>query len=148
MSGKGRVAVHEQRKIFFASTFAGAVLFGACASDGDRINSFEMAGVRNQVDIDLGATARDVLAGRPQVVLHVAGAQDAARIDVFKCGEDFFGRPPGHVQDDIEAPPVTHAHDEVDGAALGRALENFVYQRQEGGVALEREAFGAEVALL
>ncbi len=72
LSGKGRVAVHEQRKKFFASTFPGAVLLGACASDGDRINSFEMAGIRNQVDIDLGATARDVLAGRPQMVLHIA----------------------------------------------------------------------------
>ena len=43
LSGECGVAVNQQWKIFFASTFSGAVLLGAGAADGDGIDGFEMA---------------------------------------------------------------------------------------------------------
>ena len=45
LSGESGVAVDKQREIFFASAFAGAVLFGAGAADCDGIDGFEVAGV-------------------------------------------------------------------------------------------------------
>ena len=92
LSGERGVAVNQQRKIFFASAFAGAVLLGAGAADGDGIDGFEMAGIRDQVDVNLATAAGDVFAGRAHVVLHVAGAEDAARVDIFEAGKDFLGR--------------------------------------------------------
>jgi hypothetical protein len=45
LSGEGGVAVDEEREIFLASAFAGAVLLGAGAADGDGIDGFEVAGI-------------------------------------------------------------------------------------------------------
>ncbi len=148
LSGECGVAVDEQREIFFASAFAGAVLLGAGAADGDGVDGFEVAGIRDQVNVDFSAAARFVFAGRAHVILHVARAENAARVDVFESGKDFLGGPLGHVGDDVEAAAVAHAHDELDRAALGGGVENFVDERDEGGNAFEREAFAAEIALL
>ncbi len=95
LSGECGVAVDEERKIFFASAFAGAVLLGAGAADGDGIDGFEVAGVRDQVDVNFSAAARFVFAGRAHVILHVAGAENAARVDVFESGKDFLRRGAG-----------------------------------------------------
>ena len=94
------------------------------------------------------ATAGLVFAGGAHVVLHVAGAENAARIDVFESSEDFLGRTFGHVGDDVEAAAMAHAHDELDRAEPGAGVENFVDQRDQGGDAFEREAFAAEITLL
>ena len=56
LPGKRRVAVHEQRKIFFGSAFAGAVLLGAAAADSDGINGLEVAGIGYQVNVNFVAT--------------------------------------------------------------------------------------------
>ena len=45
LSGESGVAVDQEREIFFASAFAGAVLLGAGAADGDGIDGFEVAGI-------------------------------------------------------------------------------------------------------
>ena len=112
LAGEGGVAVDEQREIFFASAFAGAVLLGAGAADGDGIDGFEVAGIRDQMDVNFVAAARDVFAGRAHVIFHVAGAENAARVDVFEAGEDFVGRALGDVGHDVEAAAMAHAHDQ------------------------------------
>jgi hypothetical protein len=43
------------------------------------------------MDVDFAAAASDVLAGGAHVVLHVAGAENAARINVFEASKDFLG---------------------------------------------------------
>ena len=68
------------------------------------------------MDVNLATAARDVFAGRAHVIFHVAGTEDAARIDVFESGEDFLGRALGDVGDDVEASAMAHAHDEFDRA--------------------------------
>src|SRR6266851_285358 len=45
LSGESGVAVDKQRKVLFAATFAGAILLGAGAADGDRIDRFQVAGI-------------------------------------------------------------------------------------------------------
>ena len=148
LSGERGVAVHEERKIFFASAFAGAILLGASAADGDGIDGFEMAGIRNQMDVNFAAAARDVFAGRAHVIFHVAGAENAARVDVFEAGKDFFGIALGDVGNHVQTAAMAHAHHKFDGAQAGAGVENFIDQRDERGDAFEREALAAEIALL
>ena len=90
LSGECGVAVNEERKIFFAAAFAGAVLLGASAADGDGIDGFEMAGIRDEVDVNFAAAAGGVFAGGAHVIFHVAGAENAAWIDIFESGKDFL----------------------------------------------------------
>ena len=148
LSGESGVAVHEQRKIFFAAAFAGAILLGAGAADGDGIDGFQMAGIRNQMDVNFVAAARDVFAGRAHVILHVAGAENAARVDIFKSGKDFFGGTLGHVRDHVQAAAMAHAHDQFASAQTRAGVEKLVHQRNQRGDAFQRKALAAEIALL
>ena len=148
LSGEGGVAVNQKREISSRAAFAGAVLLGASAADGDRIDSFEVAGIRDQMDVNFAAAVRDVFAGGAHVVLHVAAAEDAARVDVFEAGEDFLRRTLREVGHDVEAAAMAHAHDEFDGAERGGGVEHLIKERDQGGDAFEREALGAEVARL
>src|SRR5258706_10310224 len=100
------------------------------------------------MDVDLVAASRDVFAGRAHVVLHVAGAKNAARVDIFESGEDFFGITLGHMGDYVEAATVAHAHYELTGAKTGTRIEKFIHQWNQRGDAFEREALTAEVSLL
>ncbi len=100
------------------------------------------------MDMNFASAARDVFAGRAHVVLHVAGAEDAAGIDVFKASKDFFGGTFRDVSDDVEASTVAHAHDQLHGAEARAGIENFIDQRDERGHAFEGEALATEIALL
>ena len=55
---KSRVAVHEERQHFGFAVAADARLLGAGASHRHRIDRFEMAGVRHQVNAQLAAVWR------------------------------------------------------------------------------------------
>src|ERR1700682_5703911 len=100
------------------------------------------------MDVNFSAAARDVFAGGAHVVLNVSAAENAAGIDVFKTGEDFFWGATGYGSDYVEASAMAHAHDQFDGASLGGCVENFVHQREKRGDALEGEALAAKVPLL
>ena len=148
LAGKCRIAVDQQWQVFLPAVFSGAILLGAGAAHGHRIDSFQMAGIRNQVDVNLRARASDVLAGRAHVVFHIAAAQNAARIDVFKPGKYLLGRAPGNVHDHIQAAAMAHAHHQIHRAALAGSVENLVHQRDQSGDAFERKTLVAEIALL
>ncbi len=148
LSGERGITVDEQGQIFFGSAFASTVLLGASAAYRNGIDSFEMAGIRNQVDVNFPAAARNVFAGGAHVVLNVSAAKNAAGIDVFKTGEDFFGGAARYMGDYVEAPAMAHAHDQFDCASLGGRVENFVDQGQKRGDALEGEALAAKIPLL
>ena len=55
LSGECGVAVDEKRKIFFAAAFAGAILLGTGAADGHGVDSFEVARIRDEVDVNVAA---------------------------------------------------------------------------------------------
>ena len=89
-------------KIFLPASFALAILFGASAADGDGIDRFQVAGIGNQMNLNFRSGASLVFAGSAHVIFHVAAAQNAARIYIFKPGKDFFGSAPGNVHDHIQ----------------------------------------------
>jgi hypothetical protein len=81
------------------------------------------------VDVNFSAAAGGVFAGRAHVIFHVAGAEDAARVDVFESGENFLRRALGYVGHYVEAAAMAHAHDQLDRAETRAGVENFIDQR-------------------
>ncbi len=98
------------------------------------------------MDADFLAGGGDVSAGGADVILHVACAQNAARVDVFKAGDDFVGSFAGGVDHDVEAAAMAHGHDGFAGAVFADSVENGVEQRDQRGFAFERKTLGAEIA--
>src|SRR4029077_16300556 len=90
---KSGVAMHHDGDNF-VQRFAGTINVGspeaiarllrAGPADGDRIDSLQMARIRDEVDADFLATGGDVSSCSADVVFHVTSSQDAARIHVFK----------------------------------------------------------------
>ncbi len=89
LAGKGSVTMHDDRDDLISAARAVAGLLGARTPHGDGINRFQVAGIRNQVDANLFAGGGDIGAGRADVILHVARAKHAARVNIFKAGDDF-----------------------------------------------------------
>ena len=146
LAGEGGVAVHDEGEDLVAAGFAEAGLLGAGAADGDRVDGFEVAWVRDEVEGDLAAFGGAVGAGGSHVVFDVASAEGGAWVDVFELGEDLFGGAADGVGHDVEAAAVAHGEDGL-GDAVGGALgEDGVEEGDEGGEAFEGEALGAEVA--
>ena len=148
LPGKRGIAVHQQRQIGFASAFAGAILLRPRAPNRNRIDRFQMAGIRNQVNVNFRAAARDVLPGRAHVIFHVARSQHAARIDILEAGKNFLRRTPGHMRHYVEASAMAHAHHQFSRAALRARVQNFIHQRQQRGYAFQRKPFAAQITLL
>ena len=98
--------------------------------------------------LTLTAAASDVFAGRAHVVLHVAAAQHAARVDIFKSGENFLRRTPRHVDNHIQPAAMAHAHHQLHGSALAGGFDHFVHQRNQRGHAFQRKPLAAQIALL
>jgi hypothetical protein len=105
-----------------------------------------MAWIGNQVNTHWLSVGARVDAGRTNVILHVAAAQNAARIDVLKSGENFFRGTADDVDDDVQAPAMAHRHHSLFGSVSRSGVENLIQQRNQCGIAFERIAFGADVA--
>ena len=89
LPGKGGVAVHQDGQDLGLADRAKRSLLGARAAHRDRVYGFQVAGIRYQVNAtDLSVAPGLDIAGCADVVLHVATAQDAARIDIFELGKD------------------------------------------------------------
>ena len=73
---------------------------------------------------------------------------DAARVDVFKLGEDLGGRAADGVRHDVEAAAMRHGDDRAGDSGGRSSGEDLIEKRNEDGEAFEGEALGAEVALL
>ena len=98
--------------------------------------------------MDFRSQAGHVFPGSAHVILHVAAAQNAARVHIFKSGKDFLGRALGHLHDDIQPAAVAHAHHQFHRALLPGGVQNFIHQRDHGRDALQGEALTAEISLL
>src|SRR5260370_21852313 len=107
-----------------------------------------MARIRNKMDADLFAGARDVGARRAYVVFHVARAEYAARIDVFKTSNHFMRRLARRVDHYVQAAAVTHGHDGFERAVLASGVQNGIEQRNQRGDAFQRESLAAQVTRL
>src|ERR1022692_2216459 len=105
-----------------------------------------MARIGDQVNADLAATGARENPGRADVILPVATAKHASRIDVLEPSENLSCRTAHDVDDDVEAPAMAHPQHSLLGALHRGSVQNFVQQRDERRVALERIALGSDIA--
>ena len=77
------------------------------------------------MNVNFRARAGHVFTGRAHVIFHVAAAQNAARINVFKAGKDFFGRALGHLHDHVQPAAVAHAHYQIRRRPAARPRREF-----------------------
>ena len=125
-----------------------ASLFGADAAHRHRIDGFEVARIRNQVDVELFARRRGVHAGRAHVVFHVAGSQHAARVYILETRDHIVHGLRDNVCHHVQTATVAHSHHGVDTAQLTGCIEHGVEQGDKRRIAFERKALAAEVAAL
>ena len=100
------------------------------------------------MDVQLLSAAGGEFAGGAHVVFHVAGAEHAARVDIFKAGKNLCRVAAHDVEHDIEPSAMAHAHEGLHGPAGGGNLEDFIEQRDQPAQTFEREALGPQVARL
>src|SRR5215469_10837117 len=105
---KGGVAVHNYGHDGLRAVFADAGLFGARTPDGDWVDCFEMAGIGNQMDSEVLAVCCSKFSCSAHVIFHVATAQDAPRIYIFKFSENFCRWPANNVRHYIEPTAMAH----------------------------------------
>ena len=147
LPGKGGVAVHEDGQRLALSLGAAPGLLGAHPSQGHRIDRFQMAGVADQVNPHALAVEL-AKAGGALMIFHVSAAQGGARIDILKAGVD-IGRGAAHgVANRGQASAMAHGHHAFFGAMRGGSGENLLHHRNQGGVAFQRKALGADVERL
>src|SRR5438046_1311581 len=100
LPGESGVTMHDDGNDFIESFLravdvraaqAVARLLGARPANGDGVDSFEVAGIRNKVDADFFARGGDICARRADVIFHVPRAKHAARIHVFES-RDYLDR--------------------------------------------------------
>ena len=122
-------------------------LLGAHASQRNGIDRLQMAGIADQVN--LHALAVEVAkAGGALVIFHIAAAEDGARIDIFKA-RVYVGCGAAHgVVNGGEASAMAHGHDAFLGAVHRGSGENLLHHGNQGGVAFQRKALGANVERL
>src|SRR5260370_17581775 len=76
LSGESGVAVHDDGHDFVGVKASGTTgvtrKLGTSAADGDGINGFEMAGVRDQVNANFFSMPGDEITRSPHVIFHVA----------------------------------------------------------------------------
>ena len=92
LPGEGRIAVHGNFEHLLAPLRPAPLLLGARAAHGDRIDGFQVAGIGNQMHLDLMSVGGKEIACGAHVVLHIAATQNAARVDILEAGENFGGR--------------------------------------------------------
>src|SRR3569833_2112027 len=142
LAGEGRGAVDEDRHDGEpALADVQDVLLGADDALGDRVDGLQVARVGHQRRADLRAVAGHEVAVGAQVVLDVAGALRAARVEVaLELTEDLAVGLADDVGQDVEAAPVGHADDDLVEVFLCGAGDRRVEQRDQRLAALEREA--------
>src|SRR6185312_11477892 len=148
LTGECSVAVEDDRQHLLFAGFADALLPCARAPHDDGIDRLKMARVRGEVQVNDPAVGRSEVAGRAGMILYVAAAHDAARIDIFEFGKCFGSVAANGVGDDVQAATVGHCDDRPLNTDFSRGDKRLVEIGDQCRKTFERETLGAEIALL
>src|ERR1035437_3673659 len=147
LSGEGRIAVDQDGDDAFARRIAEAILLGTDDAFDYRVDGFQVARVGRDGNHDLAAAGGLAHARGAEVILDVARALRAARVDLaFEFAEDLFNVLADRVGEDVEAPAVGHADHQFVDVAKGGALQDFFQDGERGFAAFERESLLADEA--
>ena len=107
-----------------------------------RIDSFQVAGVGREPDLDLRARSEPAHSVITEVVFHVAVAGDqVGNVILAKLGEDNFERFSQKIREHIEPPAMRHAHADLFDAALRAFVQDCLKSDHQCFRSLQREAF-------
>src|SRR5262249_36539068 len=102
----------------------------------------EMAWVRRQRQVNLGAVLGEAIAGESQVVFDVAVAADRFGQEIlFELREDLLIGFAQNIRQHIEAAAVSHADDDFARSGIGGPLDDHLKNRNERFRPLEGETF-------
>ena len=148
LTREGGVAVQRHRQHGIAAARLPPFLVRPRPPHHHRVDRLQVARVGDQVDRDRAAGGSLVGPRRSLVVLEIAAAQDAARIEVLETGEQVGGRHARDQVDDVEPAAVAHGHERPPGAVSGGGVEQGVEERDEGRRAFQGVALRADEALV
>ena len=146
LAREGGVTVHEDRQHGEAIGVGGGVAERTRHALHHGVDRLEVAGVGGERERDVVAGGREVLAGGPEVVLHVAGALGARRVELaLEFAEHLRVRLAHDARQHVEAPAVRHAQHHVGHARVGRFGAERVEHGNEGLGTFEAEPLLPEV---
>jgi hypothetical protein len=125
---EGRIAVHQQRQNLPAMLGVAAnPLSGASLSFHDRVDSFQMARIRREPDLDFRTGGKPAHRVITQVIFHIAVAGDQFGNIIFgKLGKDNLERFAQEICQDIEPAAMRHSHANFLDASFGTFMQNRV----------------------
>ena len=148
LAGESRVAVQEDGQGFRAIPAALDVNERAGATEYDRIDGFEVAGVVGEGDADFLAID-DAGAGVAEVILYVAVAMRGVRDVVFGEGaEEGFGFLAADIDQDIEAAAMGHTDDEISHPEAGSTVDDLIQCGEHDFATFDGEALRADKSLV
>ena len=121
LARKSRVAMQQQGQDAGGTSPAKARLLGARATHRYGVHRFQVGGIRDHVNLHDRAVGRHVIAGGSQVILHIAAAQEAARVNVLEAREDILRRLAHDVDHHVQPAAMAHGQHHLLGAQLRRA---------------------------
>ncbi len=149
LPGERRVPMHQHRDDALANGVAQAILLRPDHSFDDGIHRLEVAGVRAEREVDLGAAAGGVIARVAEVILDVAVARRLFHEEAaLELGEDHLVRLVQHVGEDVQASAVRHADDHLLDALPAALFDQGVEEWNQRFSALERESLRRRIACL
>ena len=117
LSGEGGIAVdHNGKNSLFT---AHANLLGPHPSGCYWIDGFEVARIGNQMQVNRLTTTSGEGPGCPLVVLHIAAAKHAARINIFELREHVCSGFADDVHHYVKPSAMAHGDYDLHGSAFG-----------------------------
>ncbi len=149
LAGESRIAMHQEADDLISLGVLALLLLGADLAEDDRVDRFEMRGIRLQRKMDEIAVEAAV-ARRAEMVFDVARALHVLGIDgiALEFREHGGERLAHHVGEHVQAAAMRHADHQLFHAELAAALDHLLERRDQRFAAIEAEALGAGVALV
>ncbi len=144
LTSEGRIAMQSDGQDVLPTFAADAGLLGTSAAHGDRIDGFQVTGIRDEVNFNRAPASRTIFASGADVIFDVAAAQHAARVHILKIGKDLGRGPADDVHHHVQPPAMAHGQDHLLGARSCAGFHNLIQQRNQGGKAFERIALCAD----
>ena len=143
-----RISVHHYRYHAPPAVFAAPLLLRAGPADHHRIDRFQMAGIRYQMNFHVASVRRVESSRSAHVIFHVAAAQGAAWVHVLESREHIRCRAPHGVHHHVEPSAMAHRQHRFFRALIGRRAQDRIQERNQRAFAFQRIPLRAQVARL
>ena len=144
LAGKGGLAVDQHRQDLLPAAGAGETLPGPAFADHHRVNSFEVAGVGGEGEVDLLSGGVFAVGGKALVVFHIPFADEGELQGLGELGKDGRQGLGEDVGKDVDAAAVGHPQHQVDDPELLGQVDQVVEEGDEEFTPLQGKALLTE----